>query len=120
MSAIPVSRPIPASRRKARARTKTNVWSQILAGAVLFSVVTVATFLVSSMAGQVAVEKARRDGITSQRRAADARRAEGALRSRINELTGFTAMENWALSHGFVAPDRPAVPSEGVTRVAQR
>lgn len=122
MSAIPASRPISASRRKARtqARARTNVWGSILGGAALFAVVAVATFLASSMAGQVMVEKARREGISAQRRASDARRAEAALRSRISELTGFTAMENWALSHGYIAPDRPNPTSQEVTRVAQR
>jgi len=121
MSAIPASRPIAVrSQTKRRAKSRSKVFTNIVGGVTLFGAVALTTFLVSSMAGQVMVEKARREGISAQRRAIDAKRVEGGLRVRINELTGFTAMDNWALSHGFVAPDRPAVPSEEVTRVAQR
>jgi hypothetical protein len=91
----------------------------ILTRAVLFSCLAAATYLVSSISGQVLLENARRDGIAAQRRASEAKRAEVSLRARINELTGFTNLENWALAHGFVAPDRPVEPSGGTTRVAQ-
>ncbi len=121
MSAIPASRPIAVrSQSKRRAKSRSRVVTDVVGGLFLFSVVAFSTYLASSMVGQVMVENARREGIAAQRRANDAKRTEGGLRSRINELTGFTAMETWALGHGFVAPDRPALPSEGVTRVAQR
>jgi hypothetical protein len=85
-----------------------------------FCVLAASTYLVSSMSGQVMVEKARRDGITAQRRATEAKRAEAGLRSRINELTGFSNLEAWALAHGFVASDQPSLPSgDTATRVAQ-
>lgn len=121
MSAIPATRSIDVrTRTKRTAKSRSKSASLLASRMLVFSVVAFCTYLASSMAGQVMVEKARRDGIAAQRRATDAKRTEGGLRSRINELTGFTAMDTWALGHGFVAPDRPSLPSQEVTRVAQR
>jgi hypothetical protein len=86
---------------------------------MVFLVISSATYLASSMAGQVMVEKARRDGIGAQRRASEAKRAEVSLRARINELTGFSNLDSWAVAHGLVASDQPIVPSGETTRVAK-
>jgi hypothetical protein len=64
------------------------------------------TFLVSSLTGQVMVEKARREGIRSMQRAMDARKVEAVLRHRLDSITGLTSVDEWAKTHGFFAPDQ--------------
>ncbi len=120
MSAIPATRTTSrtqSARTRSRARSKTA--ALVLGRTALFMGLSAMTYLVSSLSGQVMLENARRDGIAAQRRAVEARRSEVMLRSRINELTGFSSLEGWAVAHGFVAPDQPSLPSGDVTRVAK-
>lgn len=119
MSAIPATRTLPASRPQTRRKAKANVASIVVGRVLLFLVVGSTTYLSSSLGGQVMVEKARREGIVAQRRATEATRSEAGLRSRINELTGFTNLEHWADAHGFIAPDQLSIPSGDTTRVAK-
>lgn len=120
MSAIPATRTTPRHRTGTRTRAKSNTGAVVLGRFITFVVLSSVTYLGSSMAGQVMVEKARREGIVAQRRAREAKRSEAGLRSRINELTGFTNLESWATAHGFIAADQPQAPSlEETTRVAK-
>ena len=119
MSSVPVTRSTAVKRTRSRSKSKAAAASRVLALAMTFVVVSASTYLASSLFGQVMLENARREGIVAQRRATEAKRSEVLLRARINELTGFSNLESWAVSHGFIAPDQPAVPSGDVTRVAQ-
>ncbi len=123
MASIPVTRTTTTTARpvarRSRPRSRTNVASMILGRLAMFLSLAAITYLVSSLFGQVMLENARREGITSQRRAVEAKRAEVTLRARINELTGFSNLEGWAVAHGFVAPNQPTLSSGDVTRVAQ-
>lgn len=117
MSAVPAIRsPLkgrPASRPTLRVvagrRTRINAAALV----TLFVVVGGSTFFASSLVGHVMVEKARREGIWARERAGDARKSEALLRSRVDELTSLGAVEAWAHSHGFVAPDGVGRPLMG-------
>jgi hypothetical protein len=64
------------------------------------------TYLVSSLTGQVMVEKARRDGIRASSRALEARKVEGELSKRLDLLTSFASVDEWAKTHNFLPPDQ--------------
>jgi len=90
-------------------RTRVNTAALL----TLFLVVGGSTFFASSLAGHVMVEKARREGISARQRAGDARKAGALLRARVDALTSLGAVEAWANSHGFVAPDGVGRPLMG-------
>jgi hypothetical protein len=66
------------------------------------------TYLVSSMTGQVMVEKARREGISASGRALEARKVEAELGKRLDMLTSFASVDEWAKTHNFLPPDQLA------------
>ncbi len=123
MSAIPAPRSTPAARRaRSRTRSKSRTSVNVAAYAFSFVVLTGGFYLASSLAGQVMVEKARREGIGARKRAYQANLAESSLRRSIDELTSFSSLEAWAAGHGFVAADqKPLVPTTfgGPTLVAE-
>ena len=112
MSAIPVYRESfltqPRVRRRSRARSKTG--AAALVRATWFVIIVGTTYLASSLSGNVMMEKARREGLRAQDRARTARKAEVVLRQEIDGMTGMTALADWALSHGFRAPEQLAQP----------
>lgn len=120
MSAVPASRPLVHTRPQLRVvtRSRTKVVRIAIARCVMFGVVALATSAASSLAGSVMVEKARRDGIRAVERSRDARAAEAVLRTKVNELTSLSAIQDWAYSHGFEAPDAPSLPSSQRNLVA--
>jgi hypothetical protein len=67
----------------------------------------------SGLTGQVMMEKARREGIRAAVRAREARTAEALLRTRVTELTSMSSVQDWALAHGFQAPDMMTRPGAG-------
>lgn len=115
MSAVPVQKPIIVTRPKpqlrveqgVRPRTRTNV----LAKVVVFGVLTASVFFASSLAGQVMVEKARRDGIRATERLKSAAKEEAILRDRVLSMTRESAIATWAQENGFTAPE--ALAEEG-------
>jgi hypothetical protein len=74
----------------------------------LFIAVVLLTFFASSLAGHVAVEKARREGLRALERAKEARKAEVVLRNRVDLLTGIRSVETWSAANGFA----PAVAAQ--------
>ena len=78
---------------------------QAIERGLLFSGVTIAVFMASSLAGHVAVEKTRRDSLMALSRLRDAKKAEGALQLQVDALTSMGAVQTWAFDHGFVAPE---------------
>jgi hypothetical protein len=124
MSAIPVVSPTPTpeKRRKHRARhrhtgpgpsvrvrtaprAKAKSRLAISSKLITFAIIVGFTFMASSLAGQVLVEKARREGIRATERARDARKAEAVLRQQVDALQSLDNVEAWATAHGFTAPD---------------
>ena len=120
MSAVPVSRPVVNTRPRVRvtSRSRANVAQLVIARCVMFAVVALTTSAASSLAGSVMVEKARREGIRAVDRARDARAAEAILRTKVNELTSVASIQEWALSHGFQAPDAGSAASSRGSLVA--
>jgi hypothetical protein len=55
----------------------------------------------STMAGQVALERARQDGISAVARARAAVKAETSLQSRLSVLQNSDQIDSWANTHGF-------------------
>jgi hypothetical protein len=76
-----------------------------IARGTLFLALTAVTCATSSLAGQVMVEKARREGIRAAERASVAKNAEAALRTQVNLLTSDRSIETWAQENGFVTID---------------
>jgi hypothetical protein len=107
MSAVTVSRPVVQSRPNLRVttRSRSKVIGAVVARCAVFAVVALATSAASSLTGNVMVEKARRDGIHAAERSRDARAAEAVLRRKVNELTSIASIQEWAIAHGFEAPD---------------
>lgn len=115
MSAVPVQKPIVITRPRPDLRVeqggRVSVASTVGAKAMQFGLMTLCIFLCSSLAGQVMVEKARRDGLKATSRAKDAGKAESLLRAQIQELTSTAAVDAWAQTHGYFAPEVLADPS---------
>jgi hypothetical protein len=116
MSAFPVQKPIIVSRPKTELRVevgaKPAVGSIVLARAALFGVVTLSIFFSSSLAGQVMVEKARRDGLHAVVRAKEATKEEAMLREQVLSMKRSSAIDTWAQENRFVAPETNALSAE--------
>lgn len=83
-----------------------QVVSRTLRGyAVTFGVLFGLTFFSSSLAGQVMVERARKDLTETSRRTSEAKKAESLIQTRVNLLTSADRIEEWAMTHGMVASD---------------
>ncbi|MFI5386469.1 MAG: hypothetical protein ACHQ50_10160 [Fimbriimonadales bacterium] len=109
MSAVPVHKPIIITRPKPQLRveqgTRPSVASVVLARSAVFCMLSLCTFYGSSLAGQVMVEKARRDGISAVQRAKEAVKEDLLLRSQVQSLTRASAIDAWAEENGMVSPD---------------
>lgn len=112
MSAVPVQKPIIIAQpkpnlrvaEKSRPATRTAALGRF-AGLVALML---GTFFVSSMVGQVALEKTRREGIRISARANEAARSESQLRDEILDLKQPSAVDAWAQENGYVPPERLA------------
>jgi len=106
-----------------RRQARTNPALFIATRAIVFGVICLFTYATSSLAGQVMVEKARRQGIAAKERAIEARRAEATIRERVDSLTSARSIEEWALAHGLQTPPLPTEegtkPKGGRTLVAK-
>lgn len=111
MSAIPASTVYVPSKSRERTRALSLGLVNALAYALLFGALVGATWVVSSLLGNVKVEEARRELIVSKRRAREARNAVAVLRRSIDSATSYSAVADWALSNGFRAPDQAVQPS---------
>lgn len=109
MSAVPVQKPIIIARPKPQLRveqgTKPAVASTLFAKSAALALFVVAVFFASSLAGQVMVEKARRDGLRAVGRAREAAKEVALLRDKVQAMTQASAVDNWAQENGFVSPD---------------
>jgi len=109
MSAVPVHKPIivPKPRPELRVEqgVKPAVGTNVLTRSIAFCVLTLSIYFVSSLSGQVMVEKARREGLSAVTRAKDAVKEEAMLREKVQALTRASAVDTWAEENGFVAPE---------------
>lgn len=76
------------------------------------------TYFSSALAGQVLVEKARREAIRSGERTRAALNALDPLKLEIRRVNDATVIEKWAAANGYVAPDWAAAPSSKEKDVA--
>ena len=123
MSAIPITRPEIQTSPRLRVveGVRPSTIRQVLNWTLASTVICLATFGTSSLAGHVMVEKARRDGITAAKRLRAATAAQAVLTRQIENLSNDKEMNQWAIRNGFVAPEL-APHSSGSQRVlvAQR
>jgi hypothetical protein len=115
MSAVPVQKPIVVTRPKPQLRVEQGIrpstLSRVVARSVVFGVLTLGIFFASSLAGQVMVEKARRDGIRAAERLKTAGKEQAILRDRVLSMTRSSTVSAWAQENGFVSLD--AIVEEG-------
>jgi len=104
----PVRRPIVDIPVQAPTRVKkksgTKVGRLVAAKCLMFGVVFGVTYVASTLSGQYLVEASRTQGIDALGRSKAAIQSEKAIQRRLDVLRSATAIEDWALSHGF----RPA------------
>ena len=81
--------------------------------------VTAVAFSAFSLAGQVMVEKARREGISATARAQSSARDIADLRAEVQDLSSSKSIDDWATANGFV-PTESAPKATGVVQVAQQ
>jgi hypothetical protein len=109
MSAVPVQKPIIVTRPKPQLRVeqgiRPSVVSKAFANVVVFSALSLSFFFSSSLAGQVMVEKARREGLSSTQRAKLAVKEESLLRERVQSITRASAIAAWAEQNHFIPPE---------------
>lgn len=98
--ARPSVRPVRATRRKA------NVTGRL----VTLAFVALLSFGVSSLSGQVMLEKARHEKAAAVARTKEAQRAEVALREKLDDLTSADRIAEWASAHGFMPADVSPAP----------
>ncbi len=91
-----VAREVP--KTKARSRTVSSSVTLVMS----LAFISCSSFTVSSIAGFVSLESARASGRQAIQRARTAGRAETAMREDVFRLRSDSALESWALDHGFV------------------
>ncbi|MFQ3587239.1 MAG: hypothetical protein SNJ74_10905 [Fimbriimonadaceae bacterium] len=99
-----------------RHRARPSVMTQVS----VFLILVGLSYMVFSVVGQVLLEAQRRAGIEANLRAREARRMEVVLKERLDAVSSLTAVNRWAASRGFVAPDRLADSSGQTGRLARR
>jgi cell division protein FtsL len=82
----------PQTRRHARAHRVETAVSRVL----MFLCVAVAVYIVSSISGQVAVEKSRREEFGARKRTENVQMMENSLRAHLTELTRPDKVDDWA------------------------
>ncbi|HRJ26921.1 MAG TPA: hypothetical protein PLO61_05370 [Fimbriimonadaceae bacterium] len=85
------------------------------------ALIMLASYLVATMLGQIAMEKARRDGLQSATRAREAKLHVAILRERVGRLSTVRAIDEWAELHGMKSSSRIALESaQGGTHASRR
>jgi hypothetical protein len=114
---IIIELPRPKTRRgkvqKVQAQKRASIVGQI-AG---FTVIAGIAFGTLSLAGQVMVEKARRDSIRAAARARQSSRVIADLRGDVQALTSSRSIDEWAAANGFIPTDS-APKATGVIHLA--
>lgn len=115
---------VPAVHHRARPKAKSRkaTSSAILAvGQVLaFTSVAGLVWSVSNLAGQVFVEKARRETSVATLRASLLERKESELKVHLDALARDVEIAEWARTHGYVPEDSLPVASSGPNLYAMR
>jgi len=99
-----------------KVQTKKRV-STIVGQLASFAAVTGITFFACSLAGQVMVEKSRRDGMRATARARQTSRDIAELRTQVQELASSRSIDEWAAANAFI-PTESAPKATGVNQIA--
>jgi len=94
--------------KRRRASSAVQTWTLRVG---VFGFFTLTSFIVSSMYGQVSLEKARRLQITAKERMVAAERVKTTLQDEVYAMTDERTIRTWALSHGFIDPTAVIVPA---------
>lgn len=102
-----VSRPVTAPRVRIKTRVipKSNTSVYVLRKLTTLFTCMFAAFLLSTISGQVMLEKVRREGILARQLVVDSHKIENSERRQLDAITNPIAIEEWAEAHGFVAPE---------------
>lgn len=103
MSAIPVVRPT-FEAAPAQTQSRPLNWALVRARTTMFVCVAASAMIASTLLGNVMVEQARRDTTEANRLAVAAKRNSASLKNRLDAVTGYEAVSDWANANGFVAP----------------
>ncbi len=95
----------PRVRVIERQKRKANPWVTPIQQAIVFSVLTFAIASASSLAGNVMMERARRDGISAAKRTREAIASEAVLQRNVDRLSSVEAITDWTRTHGFKTQD---------------
>ncbi|MEZ0325047.1 MAG: hypothetical protein ACAH95_04015 [Fimbriimonas sp.] len=101
----PAVKPELKIRARIIQRKRPNHGPVIVGKCLMFVTLLGITFMVSSFTGQLLLEGARQERMEAKRRANDAKQAEEVLAAKLRTLVSAGGIEDWALSHGFVAPE---------------
>ncbi len=80
------------------------------------------TFMASSFSGHVLLEGARQERIEAKKRAQEAKQAEEILVAKLRVISSAGGIDEWAVAHNFVAPEKQLEEKNASTRglVARR
>lgn len=112
MSAIPVGRAGVLTRPQLRTRAQVKARANVAARTFLFMTVAAGSYVAATLSGQVLLEQARRQSLSSQARTTEARQAESVLRHQVDELSSLASIAAWARANGFSAPDAQRTTSD--------
>lgn len=118
MSTVTAKSTVPRRKARAKAKRRLRVPEAISKRAVSFVAILGMTYLASSLSGQVMVEKARQDAIRASQKALDARKVEAELSKRLDQMTGFNAIGQWAETHNFRSIEELAALKAGAPQAA--
>ena len=111
-------RPVLKGRSEARrkARAKQSALEHVIVAAMGFILLVGFVFMVSSLMGNVMLEKASRDTRQDMRRLDAAGKAVAVLSDEVDGLSQSAALEKWAQNHDFYNPQaQMAIPPAQMT-----
>ena len=91
--------------------------SSVIGQVASFAIIAGISFGTISLAGQVMVEKARREGIRAMERARQTSRDIAELRGEVQDLASSRSIDDWAAANGFI-PTESVPKATGVNQVA--
>lgn len=92
-----------ATRRRSRARRVTNVVPFIIVNVLVFGVVFLVTWCLSTLIGESHAAQARREKVEAIMRAKDADAEADLIGRRIEGRMSVSSLETWAEANGFVS-----------------
>ncbi len=106
MSAVPVTRErvVATPRYRVVTRRKPSAIAAVATRCLAFTVIAGAAYAASTLYGMVKMEQARNTARLATIKSASVSERSRILKSEVDALKDFGAVERWALSNGFIAP----------------